>query len=116
MTSSLHLDLYLKEKNTLLWRLIVVMILLTIMIPLIWFAYLRGKEYDVIIEESLEIIDRAPRKKEYRFVVEEAYAGAVQYRIKADGAWKQLFPGEGGVYAIPEDEVVGNIYLQSPHF
>lgn len=92
------------------WWVLVLILLGILLLFIIWYR----RYYDVYMQEASHIVgrERARRKKAYRFVLEEGCTGAVAYRIKEDGLWKQAFPDEDGKYTIPKDEVIGDIYLE----
>ena len=114
-TESVHLDLYFEKKEggfPVLPVLIVLIVLIALL--LLWFIFFYRRYYDVYIQESslIDGKDRVHRKSPYTFTMKEGYSGAVAYRIKEDGEWKQVYPDENGKYTIPRGEVIGDIYLE----
>jgi len=130
--ASLHLGLYFSEgngngnggngdndgkglfggDNGWIWWLIAAILLILLIGLLWWFLIFWRRYYDVYLQDVRMIgKDRTPRKKAYVFTIEGGY-GAIAYRVKEDGEWKQVFPNADGEYVIPKDEVIGDIWLE----
>ena len=112
VTESLHLDLYFEKSGLPIWWIAVGLLLLLGL--LLWFFVFYRRYYDVHIQmfSAIEGKERAHRKSPYTFAMKNGYSGAVAYRVKEDGEWKQVFSDDEGAYVIPRGEITGELYLE----
>jgi len=108
LTEDMRLPMTFVDKWTWVSALIFVLVLAAAVLSLLYRGGAR------VFKQSHEMVggDRAENGSPYSFTMKGGYAGAVSYRVGAEGEWKLAFP-DGGVYTIPPEEVTDDIYLES---
>ena|GEM_PF-5828971 len=123
IASSVYLEVYFAEGDATgsltgedssdhtLWWMVGLLLVISF---LLWYVFWYRKRYDVYVLGKTVIAgeQRARRKKEYRFTVEEGNPN-VYYCVGEEDPWKLLYPDEDGIYTIPKGEVVNTVYMET---
>ena len=109
LTEDVRLPMTIVDQWTVISLLIFIVVVITAVL-----AFERKEGGHKVFKQNSSVIggDSAEAMSPYSFKLKEGCTKAVSYRIGKDGQWKLVFPDGSGIYTIPGEEILDDIYLE----